>query len=185
MYYLGNDPFLQAYHRDMFCLLLFYIVYKWLHRNWKHYLYAILWRHSDCRFVKLHPTLYGWSLWSLLSLFTTWCKDNFLDLNVAKTKELLIDFRKRPPAVPPYWPQHQPPFTGLNAIRNIVHITVYLAWSRKEEAISSSPSLIVFLGTKMYVVLTSPAVLTLHSCAGQHTVITASALLPCLSMVGQ
>ena len=29
--------------------------------------------------------------------FTTWCKANFLDLNVAKTKELLIDFRKQPP----------------------------------------------------------------------------------------
>ena len=33
--------------------------------------------------------------------FTTWCKDNFLDLNVTKTKELLIDLRKQPPAVSP------------------------------------------------------------------------------------
>ena len=33
--------------------------------------------------------------------FTTWCKANFLDLNVAKTKELLIDFMKQPPAVSP------------------------------------------------------------------------------------
>ena len=33
--------------------------------------------------------------------FTTWCEDNFLDLNVTKTKELLIDFRKQPPAVSP------------------------------------------------------------------------------------
>ena len=33
--------------------------------------------------------------------FTTWCKDNFLDLNVTKTKELLIDFREQPPAVSP------------------------------------------------------------------------------------
>ena len=33
--------------------------------------------------------------------FTTWCKANFLDLNLAKTKELLIDFRKQPPAVSP------------------------------------------------------------------------------------
>ena len=33
--------------------------------------------------------------------FTTWCKDNFLDLNVKKTKELLIDFRKQPPAISP------------------------------------------------------------------------------------
>ena len=32
---------------------------------------------------------------------TTWCKDNFLDLNVTETKELLIDFRKQPSAVPP------------------------------------------------------------------------------------
>ena len=32
---------------------------------------------------------------------TSWCKDNFLDLNMTKTKELLIDFRKQPPAVSP------------------------------------------------------------------------------------
>ena len=33
--------------------------------------------------------------------FTTWCKDNVLDLNVTETKELLIVFRKQPPAVSP------------------------------------------------------------------------------------
>ena len=34
--------------------------------------------------------------------FTTWCKDNFLDLNVTKAKELLIDFMNQPPAVSPF-----------------------------------------------------------------------------------
>ena len=33
--------------------------------------------------------------------FTTWCKDSVLDINVTKTWELLIDFRKQPPAVSP------------------------------------------------------------------------------------
>ena len=33
--------------------------------------------------------------------FMRWFKDDVLDLNVAKTKELLIDFRKQPPAVLP------------------------------------------------------------------------------------
>ena len=33
--------------------------------------------------------------------FTTWCKDNFFDLNLTKTKELLIDLRKQPPTVSP------------------------------------------------------------------------------------
>ena len=33
--------------------------------------------------------------------FTTWCNDNFLVHNMAKTKELLIDFRKQPPAISP------------------------------------------------------------------------------------
>ena len=33
--------------------------------------------------------------------FTTLCKDNFLDINVTKTVEFLIDFRKQPPAVSP------------------------------------------------------------------------------------
>jgi len=32
--------------------------------------------------------------------FCTWCKSNFLDLNVSKTKELLIDFRRNPSPVP-------------------------------------------------------------------------------------
>ena len=29
----------------------------------------------------------------------TWCKGTFLDLNITKLKELLIDFRKQPLAV--------------------------------------------------------------------------------------
>ena len=33
--------------------------------------------------------------------FTTWCKDIFLDLNVTRTKELLIDFRNQPLVVSP------------------------------------------------------------------------------------
>ena len=32
--------------------------------------------------------------------FCLWCKNNYLDLNVNKTKELLVDFRKHPTAVP-------------------------------------------------------------------------------------
>ena len=32
--------------------------------------------------------------------FTTWCDDNFLDLNVKKTKELIIDFRRKPADIP-------------------------------------------------------------------------------------
>ena len=32
--------------------------------------------------------------------FSTWCRDNSLDLNVEKTKEMLIDFRKAPTVIP-------------------------------------------------------------------------------------
>ena len=32
--------------------------------------------------------------------FSNWCKDNYLDLNVEKTKEMVIDFRKNPTVVP-------------------------------------------------------------------------------------
>ncbi len=32
--------------------------------------------------------------------FSSWCKENFLDLNVGKTKEMVIDFRKRLTAIP-------------------------------------------------------------------------------------
>ena len=32
--------------------------------------------------------------------FTTWCKENCLDLNVKKTKEMVIDFRRKPTTLP-------------------------------------------------------------------------------------
>ena len=32
--------------------------------------------------------------------FINWCRDNSLDLNVKKTKELLIDFRKAAVVIP-------------------------------------------------------------------------------------
>ena len=32
--------------------------------------------------------------------FSNWCRDNSLDLNVKKTKEMLIDFRKAPFVIP-------------------------------------------------------------------------------------
>ena len=33
-------------------------------------------------------------------MFSNWCRDNSLDLNVKKTKEMLIDFRKVPTVIP-------------------------------------------------------------------------------------
>ena len=32
--------------------------------------------------------------------FTDWCRENFLDLNVKKTKEMIVDFRREPSAIP-------------------------------------------------------------------------------------
>ena len=32
--------------------------------------------------------------------FSNWCRDNFFDLNVKKTKEMLTDFRKAPAVIP-------------------------------------------------------------------------------------
>ena len=32
--------------------------------------------------------------------FSNWCRDNSLDLNIEKTKEMLIDFRKAPTVIP-------------------------------------------------------------------------------------
>ena len=32
--------------------------------------------------------------------FSKWCRDNSLDLNVKKTKEMLINFRKAPTVIP-------------------------------------------------------------------------------------
>ena len=35
--------------------------------------------------------------------FTTWCNDNFLELNVSKTKEMIVDFRKSAVEHPPLY----------------------------------------------------------------------------------
>ena len=32
--------------------------------------------------------------------FSAWCKENYLDLNIVKTKEMVVDFRKKNPPVP-------------------------------------------------------------------------------------
>ena len=37
--------------------------------------------------------------------FSAWCKENYLDLNIARTKEMVVDFRTPPPLPPP--PPHQ------------------------------------------------------------------------------
>ena len=36
--------------------------------------------------------------------FSAWCKENYLDLNIVKTKEMVVDFRN-----PPHPPTPQPP----------------------------------------------------------------------------
>ena len=36
-----------------------------------------------------------------------WCQDNYLHLNMIKTKEMIVDYRKRGPSTPPF------PLTGL------------------------------------------------------------------------
>ena len=46
-------------------------------------------------FITLFLTVY----FSQGDNFATWCSENELDLNVTKTKEMLFDFRKDPPAV--------------------------------------------------------------------------------------
>ena len=74
----------------------FHIIYKWLHRNWN----TIFIKYSDdTAIVDLSNSIPHYI--EEVDRFTTWCKANFLDLNMAKTKELLIDFRKQPPAVSP------------------------------------------------------------------------------------
>ena len=35
--------------------------------------------------------------------FSNWCRDSSLDLNVKKTKEMLIDFRKAPAVIPDFF----------------------------------------------------------------------------------
>ena len=34
--------------------------------------------------------------------FSAWCKENYLDLNIVKTKEMIVDFRKKPTSARTY-----------------------------------------------------------------------------------
>jgi hypothetical protein len=43
-----------------------------------------------------------------ISLFVTWCEENFLELNLSKTKEMIIDFRRKKEAVLPVTIKDQP-----------------------------------------------------------------------------
>ena len=40
------------------------------------------------------------SFFAEVERFFNWCRDNSLDLNVKKTKEMLTDFRKAPTVIP-------------------------------------------------------------------------------------
>ena len=42
----------------------------------------------------------GFVYFAEVERFSNWCKDNSLDLNVKKTKEMLIDLRKAPAVIP-------------------------------------------------------------------------------------
>ncbi len=37
----------------------------------------------------------------MLEDFIVWCKRSFLNINISKSKEMIIDFRRKSPSVPP------------------------------------------------------------------------------------
>ena len=55
----------------------------------------ILWQFCNGRSFQLR-----FCLFADVERFSNWCRDNSLDLNVKKTKEMLIDFRKAPTVIP-------------------------------------------------------------------------------------
>ena len=97
MCYLENDPFQQAFHKDAFCLLFFFTLYT---NDYTRTENTILIKYSDDTvIVDLSNSIPQYM--AEVVRFTTWYKDDFLDLNVTKTEELLIDLREQPPAVSP------------------------------------------------------------------------------------
>ena len=68
-----------------------------------------------------------------------WCQDNNLSLNVSKTKELIVDDRKR-------WPKQAPinnidgaEWSRLRVFKFLgVHITNELSWSKHTHGASGS-----------------------------------------------
>ena len=95
--YQENDPFLQAYHN--LCVLS-PVLFTLCTNDGTGTENTIFIKYSDdTAIVDLSNSIPHYI--EEVERFTTWCKDNFLDLNEIKTKELLIDFRKQPLAVPP------------------------------------------------------------------------------------
>lgn len=82
----------QGLHKAVSFLLCFFIMYTDSCRTSQLGSYLVKFSDDTALLSLLQGAQSGHG--SALSQFVNWCDDNFLDLNVTKTKELIIDFRK-------------------------------------------------------------------------------------------
>ena len=80
-------PFLLALH-----MALFPIPCSFIHRHWHNTNHKI-------QFCNKNPSNSDSVYFAEVERFSNWFKDNSLDLNVKKTKEMLTDFRKAPTVI--------------------------------------------------------------------------------------
>ena len=69
-----------------------------------------------------------------------WCKDNNLSLNVSKTKELIVDYRKGGPNSPPIT-STELKWSGSRVSSSLlgVHITNELSWTKHTKTVVKRP----------------------------------------------
>ncbi len=81
--------------------------------------------------------------------FSSWCKSNFLKLNVGKTKELVTDFRKKKEKVLPVTTNGQQiEIVGSNNYLGI-HLDVKLNWKENTQVLSRKAHLRLFFLRKL------------------------------------
>ncbi|XP_069037957.1 mucin-5AC-like [Lepisosteus oculatus] len=105
--------------------------------------------HGDCSYTLAKEEEYR----GLVSSFVEWCGENHLQLNVAKTKELVIDFRrKRVQPTPVYI--HGRGMEIEDSYKYLgVHIDDRLEWSKNTEAIYKKADVVIFRPSTFYIIV--------------------------------
>ncbi len=103
-----------------------------------------------------------------VSTLTKWCQENHLSLNIDKTKELVVDYRRQSR-------EHTPITIDKTPVERVtsfkflgVHITEDLTWSAHTDAVLKKTHQCLFFLRRLRKFGTSLSILLLHMHCGEH-----------------
>ncbi len=94
-----------------------------------------------------------------VSTLTKWCQENHLSLNIDKTKELVVDFRRQSREHTPITIDNTP-VERVNSFKFLnVHITEDLTWSAHTDAVLKKAHQRLFFLRRLWKFVMSPSIL--------------------------